>query len=298
MEQKEAKKRVYSGIQPSGMLTLGNYIGAVRNWDSMQDEYDCIYCVVDQHAITVRQDAATLRRRTMETYALLLAAGIDPKRSILYVQSHVPAHAMLTWVLNCFTYVGELSRMTQFKDKSEKHADNINAGLLDYPVLMVSDILLYRSDLVPIGADQKQHLELTRDVAARFNNLFGDTFVVPEPYIGKVGARIMSLQEPEKKMSKSDENVNAFIAMLDEPDVIRRKMRRAVTDSEGTVRVAPEKPGISNLIGIYAALTGLATEAVEKEFEGKGYGVFKDAVADVVVDALAPICGRRNASYA
>ena len=287
----ERRQRVYSGIQPSGMLTLGNYIGAVRNWDKMQDEYDCIYCVVDQHAITVRQEPATLRRRTMEIFALLMACGVDPQRSILYVQSHVPAHAQLSWVLNCYTYMGELSRMTQFKDKSQRHADNINAGLYDYPVLMAADILLYQTDLVPIGADQKQHLELARDVAERFNNLYGNVFKIPEPYIPKVGARVMSLQEPEKKMSKSDTNENGFISLLDPPEVIVRKFKRAVTDSdtENPVRVAADKPGVSNLIGILAAVTDQAPEAIEQQFKGQGYGAFKPAVADAVVEALRPI---------
>ncbi len=285
------KKRVYSGIQPSGILTLGNYIGAIKNWDKMQDEYHCIYCVVDMHAITVRQEPAELRQRTMESYALLLACGIDPSRSVLYVQSHVPAHAQLSWVLNCFAYVGELSRMTQFKEKSAKHADNVNAGLFDYPVLMAADILLYQTDLVPVGADQKQHLEITRDLAIRFNNAYSDTFVVPEPYIPEVGARVMSLQEPENKMSKSDENENAFISLLDSPDVILRKFKRAVTDSDtvNPVRVSPDKPGVSNLIGIYAALKGISTQDVEREFEGKGYGAFKPAVAQCVIDELQPI---------
>lgn len=287
----EKKQVVYSGIQPSGMLTLGNYVGAVRNWEKMQEDFDCIYCVVNMHAITVRQEAAVLRRRTLETYALLMACGIDPQRSILYVQSHVPEHAQLTWVLNCYTYMGELSRMTQFKDKSEKHPDNINAGLFDYPALMAADILLYQSDLVPVGADQKQHLELTRDIAERFNNLYGDVFTVPEGYIPPVGARIMSLQEPERKMSKSDENENGYIALLDPPEVITRKIKRAITDSdtENAIRVAPEKPGVSNLIGIYAVLTGKTPEQVEQEFVGKGYGAFKPAVAEAVVETLRPI---------
>jgi tryptophanyl-tRNA synthetase len=285
------KQRVYSGIQPSGVLTLGNYIGAIRNWDTMQDEYHCIYCVVDMHAITVRQDAAQLRARTIETYALLLACGIDPSRSVLYVQSHVPAHAQLAWLLNCYAYVGELSRMTQYKEKSVKHADNVNAGLFDYPVLMAADILLYQTDLVPIGADQKQHLELSRDLAERFNALYGNTFIVPEPYIPKVGARVMSLQDPLSKMSKSDDNENAYVSLTDSPEVIMRKFKRAVTDSdtENAVRVAKQKPGVSNLIGIYAALGGKTPEAVEAEFAGKGYGAFKPAVAECVIEALRPI---------
>ena len=293
----EKKKVVYSGIQPSGMLTLGNYVGAVRNWGKMQEEFDCIYCVVNMHAITVRQEPAVLRRRTLETYALLMACGIDPAKSILYVQSHVPEHAQLSWALNCYTYMGELNRMTQFKDKSEKHPDNINAGLFDYPVLMAADILLYQADLVPVGADQKQHLEITRDIAERFNNLYGEVFTVPDGYIPKVGARIMSLQEPERKMSKSDENENGYIALLDPPDVITRKIKRAVTDSdtENAIRVAPEKPGVSNLIGIYSVLTEKTTQQVEEEFAGKGYGAFKPAVAEAVVETLKPIQDRYQA---
>ena len=293
----ETKKVVYSGIQPSGMLTLGNYVGAVRNWGKMQEEFDCIYCVVNMHAITVRQEPAVLRRRTMETYALLMACGIDPKKSILYVQSHVPEHAQLSWALNCYTYMGELSRMTQFKDKSEKHPDNINAGLFDYPVLMAADILLYQADLVPVGADQKQHLEMTRDIAERFNNLYGEVFTVPDGYIPKVGARIMSLQEPERKMSKSDENENGYIALLDPPDVITRKVKRAITDSdtENPIRVAPEKPGVSNLIGIYSVLTDKTPQQVEEEFVGKGYGAFKPVVAEAVVETLKPIQDRYQA---
>ncbi len=287
----EKKKVVYSAIQPSGMLTLGNYVGAIRNWEKMQEEFDCIYCVANMHAITVRQEPAVLRRRTLETYALLMACGIDAEKSILYVQSHVPEHAQLSWALNCYTYMGELSRMTQFKDKSEKHPDNINAGLFDYPVLMAADILLYQADLVPVGTDQKQHLEITRDIAERFNNLYGETFTIPEGYIPPVGARIMSLQEPDHKMSKSDKNENGYIALLDPPDVITRKFKRAITDSdtENAIRVAPEKPGVSNLIGIYSVLTNKTTEQVEQEFAGKGYGAFKPAVAEAVVETLKPI---------
>ncbi len=287
----EQKKIVYSGIQPSGNLTLGNYIGAVRNFGKMQEEFDCIYAIADLHSITVRQEPALLRRRTNELFALLLAAGVDPEKSILYVQSQVPAHAQMTWVLNCFTYMGELSRMTQFKDKSQKHSDNVNAGLLDYPVLMAADILLYQANLVPVGADQKQHLEITRDIAARFNGVYGDVFTIPEPYIPEVGARVMSLQVPTEKMSKSDPNENGFIAILDPPDVIMRKMKRAVTDSdtENAVRVAPEKPGVSNLIGIYAVLQNKTTQQVEEEFRGKGYGAFKPAVAEAIIETLKPI---------
>lgn len=287
----EQRQIVYSGIQPSGNLTLGNYIGAVRNFGKMQEEFDCIYAIADLHSITVRQEPALLRRRTSELFALLLAAGVDPEKSILYVQSQVPAHAQMTWVLNCFTYMGELSRMTQFKDKSQKHSDNVNAGLLDYPVLMASDILLYQANLVPVGADQKQHLEITRDIATRFNGVYGDVFTIPEPYIPEVGARVMSLQVPTEKMSKSDPNENGFIAILDPPDVIMRKMKRAVTDSdtENAVRVAPEKPGVSNLIGIYAVLKNKTTQQVEDEFRGKGYGAFKPAVAEAIIETLKPI---------
>ena len=287
----EQRQIVYSGIQPSGNLTLGNYIGAVRNFGKMQEEFDCIYAIADLHSITVRQEPALLRRRTSELFALLLAAGVDPEKSILYVQSQVPAHAQMTWVLNCFTYMGELSRMTQFKDKSQKHSDNVNAGLLDYPVLMASDILLYQATLVPVGADQKQHLEITRDIATRFNGVYGDVFTIPEPYIPEVGARVMSLQVPTEKMSKSDPNENGFIAILDPPDVIMRKMKRAVTDSdtENAVRVAPEKPGVSNLIGIYAVLKNKTTQQVEDEFRGKGYGAFKPAVAEAIIETLKPI---------
>ena len=285
----DGKKTIFSGIQPSGILTLGNYLGAVKNWVALQDEYDCYYCVVDLHAITVRQDPATLRRRTLDTMAILIASGIDPKKNVLYMQSHVSAHAELAWLLNCFTYMGELSRMTQFKEKSAKAGDNINAGLFTYPVLMAADILLYQADLVPVGVDQKQHLELTRDIAIRFNNIYGGVFTVPEPYIPKAGAKIMSLQEPEKKMSKSDENENAFISLLDPPDAIARKLRRAVTDSDGEIRYAEEKPGVSNLLTIYSVLTGKTGAESEKDFAGQGYGVLKQGVTDAVVAALEPL---------
>ena len=285
----DGKKTIFSGIQPSGILTLGNYLGAVKNWVALQDEYDCYYCVVDLHAITVRQDPATLRRRTLDTMAILIASGIDPKKNVLYMQSHVSAHAELAWLLNCFTYMGELSRMTQFKEKSAKAGDNINAGLFTYPVLMAADILLYQADLVPVGVDQKQHLELTRDIAIRFNNIYGGVFTVPEPYIPKAGAKIMSLQEPEKKMSKSDENENAFISLLDPPDAIARKLRRAVTDSDGEIRYAEEKPGVSNLLTIYSVLTGKTVAESEKDFAGQGYGVLKQGVTDAVVAALEPL---------
>lgn len=284
-----AKKRILSGIQPTGTFTLGNYIGAVRNWGLLQQEYECIYMIANMHAITVRQTPADLRRQTREAAALLLACGIDPQKSIVFVQSHVPAHAELSWVLSCNTQFGELSRMTQFKDKSARHADNVNAGLFTYPVLMAADILVYNADLVPVGADQKQHLELARNIATRFNNAYSDTFTVPEPYIPKTGARIMSLQEPDKKMSKSDTNANSFILMLDDPDTIRRKFKRAVTDSEGTVYASEEKAGVTNLMSIYSVFTGKNFDEIQKEFEGKGYGEFKDAVAQSVIDVFSPI---------
>ena len=283
------KKVIFSGIQPSGNLTLGNYLGALKNWVELQEEYDCYYCVVDEHAITVRQDPATLRRRCGDVLALLVAAGLKPELNTIYVQSHVSAHAELAWILNCYTYMGELNRMTQFKEKAQRHPDNLNAGLYTYPVLMAADILLYQADLVPVGIDQKQHLEITRDIALRFNNLYGETFRIPEPYIGKAGAKIMSLQEPDKKMSKSDENENAFIALLDPPDVIRRKIKRAVTDSEGEIRLAESKPGVSNLLSIYAAVKGIAPEEAEREFANMGYGDLKEGVSEAVVGVLQPL---------
>ncbi|MBR5379848.1 MAG: tryptophan--tRNA ligase [Clostridia bacterium] len=285
----ENRKRIFSGIQPTGNLTLGNYIGALRNFGILQSEYDCLYSIVDMHAITVRQDPAALRKACLRTMAIFLASGLDPEKNIIYFQSQVPQHAELGWILNCFTYMGELSRMTQFKDKSAKHADNINAGLFTYPVLMAADILLYMTDLVPIGADQKQHLELARDIALRFNAIYGDVFTVPEGYFPKVGARIMSLQEPTRKMSKSDPE-ECYIAILDEPDVIRRKFRRAVTDCEACVAFDPEnRPGIANLMSIMNALTGKSMETITDEYAGKGYGAFKDAVADCVIAVLEPI---------
>ena len=285
------KKRILSGIQPSGAVTLGNYVGALRNWVELQksDEYECYFMLADLHTITVRQEAKVLRKNAIDLLALFLAAGIDPKKSPVFFQSHVPAHVQLSWVLNCNTYMGELSRMTQFKDKSRKHADNINAGLFTYPVLMAADILLYQADLVPVGEDQKQHLEITRDIAKRFNNAYSETFKIPEPYIPKVGARIMSLQDPTQKMSKSDPNENAYILLLDKPDAIVRKIKRAVTDSGSEVRRGEGKEGIENLMSIYGAVTGKTMEETEAEFEGKGYGVFKSAVADAVVAALEPI---------
>ena len=289
MEDQAKKKVIFSGIQPSGVLTLGNYIGALRRFSELQDDYDCIYCIVDEHAITVRQNPADLRRRCLELEALYLASGIDPEKSIIYCQSHVSAHAELAWVLNCFTYMGELSRMTQFKDKSAKHADNINAGLFTYPVLMAADILLYQTSFVPVGADQKQHLELTRDIAQRFNGVYGDVFTVPEPLITKNGARIMSLQDPERKMSKSDPE-DTFVSLLDDPDTIRRKIKRAVTDSESEIRFDPEqKPGVSNLLNIISALTGETPEAISAGMEGQGYGTLKTRASDCVIAALEPL---------
>lgn len=285
----EKKKTIFSGVQPSGNLTIGNYLGAIKNWTELQDDYNCIYCVVDMHAITVRQVPAELRRRTYETLAVYIAAGLDPEKNTLFVQSHVPEHAVLSWDLGCFTMFGELGRMTQFKDKSQRNADNINAGLFTYPVLMAADILLYQTDLVPVGSDQKQHLELARDIAVRFNNTFSDTFVVPDGYIPKTGMRIMSLAEPTKKMSKSDSNPNASVAILDGKDDIIRKFKRAVTDSDTVVRYAEGKDGINNLMNIYSCFTGKTTDEIEREFDGKGYGDFKSAVGETVADSLAPI---------
>ena len=279
----EDKKLIFSGIQPTGTFTLGNYIGAVRNWGPLQDEYNCIYCVVDMHAITVRQDPVKLRQNTLNSYALLMACGIDVEKSILFIQSHVKTHAELNWVLCCNTQYGELSRMTQFKDKSQKHPDDINAGLFTYPSLMAADIL------VPIGADQKQHLELARNIAQRFNQRYGEFFTVPEPYIAEIGAKVMSLQEPTKKMSKSDENPNACILILDDKDTIIRKCKRAVTDSEAEVVYREGKDGINNLMTIYSSVTGKDFAAIEAEFAGKGYGDFKLAVGEAVADHLEPV---------
>ena len=279
----------FSGVQPSGNLTIGNYLGAIRNFSLYSEKYKCFYCVVDEHAITVRQNPAELRRRTYETLALYMACGLDPEKNTLYVQSHVHEHAELAWILNCFTGFGELSRMTQFKDKSQKHADNINAGLFTYPTLMAADILLYQTDVVPVGIDQKQHVELCRDIAERFNQAYPGTFTVPEPIIAKSGMKIMSLAEPTKKMSKSDENVNAVVYILDDRDTIIRKFKRAVTDSDTSVRFAEGKDGINNLMTIYSCFTGKTMEEIEREFEGRGYGDFKMAVGEVCADALAPV---------
>ncbi len=279
----------YSGVQPSGNLTIGNYLGAIKNFPVYSEKYKCFYCVVDQHAITVRQVPAELRRRTYETLALYIACGLDPEKNTLYVQSHVPAHTEMAWILNCFTMFGELSRMTQFKDKSAKHSDNINAGLFTYPVLMASDILLYQTNVVPVGHDQKQHVELTRDIAERFNQLYPDTFTLPEPIISVSGAKIMSLADPTRKMSKSDENENAVVRILDDPDAIIRKFKRAVTDSGSEIIYSPDKPGISNLLTIYSCFTGKSIEEAEREFDGRGYGEFKLAVGQACAERLAPV---------
>lgn len=297
MEQQttqERKKVIFSAIQPSGTITLGNYLGALKNWVNLQDEFNCIFALADLHTITVRQEPAKFRANTYEAYALLLACGIDVEKSLFFIQSHVPTHAQLAWVLNCYTQFGELSRMTQFKDKSAKHADNVNAGLFTYPSLMAADILLYQADLVPVGADQKQHLELTRNIAERFNGVYGNVFKVPGPYIPKVGARVMSLQDPTRKMSKSDENANSYVAVLDKPEVIMKKFKRAITDSEAKVRYAEGKDGINNLMGIYSSVTGKTMEEIEHEFDGKGYGDFKTAVGEAVVEHLRPIQERFN----
>lgn len=283
------KKVLFSGMQATGNLTLGNYLGALKNWLTLSDEYECFYSVVDMHSITVRQDPATLRKRARALLTLYIAAGLDPEKNCIYYQSHVSGHAELAWILNCFTYMGELNRMTQFKDKSAKHADNINAGLFTYPVLMAADILLFQSDVVPVGIDQMQHLEITRDIAQRFNGIYGDVFTIPEVYVGKVGAKIMSLQDPMKKMSKSDENANASIYLMDDMDTIMRKCKRAVTDSLAQIRYCDDQPGVKNLINIYSACTGLSVQDVEKEFDGKGYGEFKMAVGEAVISVLKPL---------
>ena len=291
-ETGQKKKRILSGIQPTGTFTLGNYIGAVRNWGPLQDEYECFYFIADLHAITVAIEPAELRRKSLEAYAQLLACGIDLEKSLVFIQSQIPTHAQLSWVLNCSTQFGELSRMTQFKDKSAKHPDNINAGLFDYPVLMAADILIYNADLVPVGADQTQHLEIARTIARRFNQRYGETFKIPEGYIPPLGAKIMSLQEPTKKMSKSDANPKAFISMMDDFSVIAKKIKSAVTDSEAVIEYRPDddaKAGVNNLLSIMAVMTGSTPEQVAKDFEGQGYGTFKAAVADAVVEGIRPI---------
>lgn len=289
MEQTEQKKVIFSGIQPSGELTLGNYLGALKNWVKLQDDYDCYYCIVDMHAITVRQEPKDLRRRTLEVLAIYIASGIDPDKNTIFIQSHVPAHAEAAWLLNCNTYMGELSRMTQFKDKSQKYGNNIIAGLFNYPVLMAADILLYQADLVPVGSDQKQHLELSRDIAERFNNAYSPTFKVPDPYIAKEGARIMDLQEPTKKMSKSSDNPNSYILIMDSPEVIRKKISRAVTDSLGVVKYSDEQPGVKNLMTILSVIKDISIEEIEKNYEGQGYAQFKKDVAEAIVEELEPV---------
>lgn len=292
----EEKKTIFSGVQPSGNITLGNYLGAIKNWVGFQEDYNCIFAMMDMHAITVRQNPAELRKRTLDLLKIYIACGINPEESLLFIQSQVPAHAQLSWALNCFTYMGELSRMTQFKDKSSKHADNINAGLFTYPVLMAADILLYQTDLVPVGKDQMQHIEITRDIAERFNAIYckegNPVFKIPEGFLPKSGAKVMSLQEPTKKMSKSDENPKAYISLLDDFSVIANKIKSAVTDSEGVIEYRPDdeaKAGINNLLTIMAAVTKSSEEKVAKDFCGKGYGDFKKAVAEAVVEEIRPI---------
>ncbi|MBR6230762.1 MAG: tryptophan--tRNA ligase [Lachnospiraceae bacterium] len=285
----DGKKVLFSGMQATGNLTIGNYLGALKNWVKLSDEYLCFYGVVDMHSITVRQEPAELRKRARSLMMLYIAAGLNPEEACIYYQSHVSAHAELAWILNCFTYMGELNRMTQFKDKSAKHADNINAGLFTYPVLMAADILLYQADVVPVGIDQSQHLELTRDIAIRFNNIYGDVFTIPDIYLGKAGAKIMSLQDPSKKMSKSDENPNASIYLMDDEDTVMRKCKRAVTDSEGVILYRDEQPGLKNLIDIYCACRDVTPDEVVKEFDGQGYGVLKEAVGNAVNDLLRPL---------
>ena len=285
----DGKKTLFSGMQATGNLTLGNYLGALKNWVTLNEEYECFYCVVDEHSITIRQDPAELRRRARRLLMIYIAAGLDPEKNCLYYQSHVSGHAELAWILNCYTYIGELNRMTQFKDKAAKHSDNVNAGLFTYPVLMAADILLFQADVVPVSIDQKQHLELTRNIAERFNGIYGDVFTIPEAYIGKVGAKIMSLQDPSKKMSKSDENPNASIYLMDDPDTIIRKFKRAVTDSGNEIVYREDKPGIRNLMDIYGAAAGKSMEEIEREFDGRGYGEFKLAVGEAVVSVLRPL---------
>ena len=288
------KKIIFSGAQPSGKMTLGNYLGAIQNWTRLQDEYDCFYSVVDLHAITVPQEAKNLRANTMQLLAQYLACGLDPEKNTIFIQSHVSAHTELMWILNTMTYMGELSRMTQFKEKSQKSEANLNAGLFTYPVLMAADILLYQTDLVPVGEDQKQHLELARDLASRFNNRYSKTFKIPQPYIPKEVGRVMSLQEPTKKMSKSDENENAFILLADDADTIRRKIKRSVTDSLGVISYNDEQPGIKNLLEIYSKLGDKSIEELVAMYEGKGYGIFKEDVAEVIVESLKPIRDKYN----
>ncbi len=283
------KKNIFSAVQPSGSLTLGNYLGAIKNWIDFQENYNCIFSLADLHTITVRQDPKEFHNRILELYALFLACGIDTKKSVFFIQSHVHTHAELAWILSCYTQFGELSRMTQFKDKSQKHSDNINAGLFGYPSLMAADILLYQTDIVPVGADQKQHVELTRNIANRFNNIYGKIFKVPEEFIPKNGAKIMSLQNPEKKMSKSDENVNSYISILDTPEIIIKKFKKSVTDSDNIVKYKNQHTGIDNLINIYSSITNKQIIDVETEFENSGYSKFKLAVAEEVIKILSKI---------
>ena len=287
------KKIIFSGMQPTGMPHIGNYLGALKNWVALQNEYRCVYCIVDMHALTVRQDPAILRRRSRDLLQLYMAMGLDPEQVVIYFQSHVSGHAELAWILDCFTYMGELGRMTQFKEKSQKNGDNINAGLFTYPVLMAADILMYGADLVPIGDDQRQHMEICRDIAERFNGVYGDIFKMPEAYYPKIGARVMGLSEPEKKMSKSDNaNENNIVYVLDKPDIIMGKFKRAVTDSGKEIKLSPEKAGVSNLLTIYSAAAGKDIKQAESEFEGKGYGEFKRTVGEAVVELLKPIQNR------
>lgn len=288
-ETHKKRKKVFSAIQPSGTITLGNYLGALKNWVSMQEDFDCIYALADLHTITVRQNPKELRKNIIDAYASILACGIDTEKSLFFIQSHVKAHAEMAWILSCYTPFGDLSRMTQFKDKSERNVDNINGGLFTYPSLMAADILLYQSDMVPVGDDQKQHLEISRSIATRFNSIYGNVFKVPEGYFPKSGARVMSLQNPDVKMSKSDDNINSYINLLDAPEVIMRKFKRAVTDSEAIVRYGEGKDGINNLMGIYSSITGLSNDKIEAEFSGKGYGDFKTTVGEAVVETLRPI---------
>lgn len=294
MADTEKKKVILSCIQSSGTPTLGNYLGALKNWKNLEEDFYSTFAVADLHAITVRQDPKVFRENSLSMYALLMAIGLNPDKSILFIQSHNPDHAQLAWLLNCYTQFGELSRMTQFKDKSTVHSDNVNAGLFTYPTLMAADILLYGADYVPVGADQKQHLEITRDIACRFNGIYGNVFKIPEPYIPKQGARVMSLADPTKKMSKSDSNANGFISMLDKPEVILKKFKRAVTDSEMKVEYREGKDGINNLMSIYSCITGMTNEQIETQFSGKGYGDFKVAVAEAVIEELRPIQQKYN----
>ena len=283
------KKIAFSGIQPSGDLTIGNYLGALKNWVAIQDDFESYYCVVDLHALTVRQDPKELRLRTLKNLAIYIASGLDPKKNTLFIQSHVPAHSEATWLLNCFCYIGELSRMTQYKDKSQKIGESVSAGLFTYPALMAAEILLYNTDVVPVGVDQKQHIELARDLAVRFNNLYSPTFTIPEPYIADTGAKIMDLQEPEKKMSKSADNPNAYILILDPPNTIKKKISRAVTDDIGVVRYSEDQPGVSNLISILSTVTHMTPKDIEKKYEGMGYAQLKADVTDALVEELSPV---------